>query len=107
LAIGLSVVGCTPFPGASCYPTTVGRDRAAVRSVNGWVIWIWPTRNDQAGQRGEGQEEHPGLVDAERLDLRASVPSTAAMTPGSVEPSDVQDEADMLPGVNGWLRPPA
>jgi hypothetical protein len=34
LVIGLGVVGRTPFPGASCYPTTAGRDRAGVRSVS-------------------------------------------------------------------------
>src|SRR5262245_8839329 len=77
LAIQLGVVGRTPFPGASWYPTTAGRDRAGVRSVNGWALWISPTRKDRAGQRGAAQAEHPGLVDAERLDLRPSVPSTA------------------------------
>jgi hypothetical protein len=72
------MVGGTPFPSASCYPTTAGRNRAGVRSVDGWGNWISPTRKDQAGQRGEAQEAHSGLVDAERLDLRPSVTSTAA-----------------------------
>ena len=74
----LRMVGRTPFPGASCYPTTAGRDRAGVRSVNGWAVWISPTRKDWAGRRGEAQEERSGLVDAERLDLRPSVTSTDA-----------------------------
>jgi hypothetical protein len=70
------MVGRKPFSGASCYPTMASRDRAGVRSVNGWAFWISLSGKDQPDQQSEAKEEHSGLVDAECPDLRPSVPST-------------------------------
>ena len=46
--------------------------------MNGWAMWISPTRKDWVARRGEAQEERSGFVDAERLDSRPSVTSTDA-----------------------------